>query len=90
MSVREATLICDASRQAITKWLKAERIDIQAARMAKLAKHRTAAERQLNGLPPAKKPSKAYLRRVADKAVRDFNRAQQKRMAEAGSRDPGQ
>jgi hypothetical protein len=76
VSVREAMLICDASRQAISRWIKAEHIDIEATRLGRIAKHRTAAQRQLNGLPPAMKPSKAYLRRIAEKAVRDFNRAQ--------------
>lgn len=90
VSVHEAVLICDASRQAVTKWVKAEGIDIDARRLAKLAKLRTLAERRLDGLPAARKPSKAYLRRVAAKALKDFNRAQHKGMAEAAGRDIGQ
>jgi len=75
VSVHEATLICDASRQAITKWLKVEGIDVEAHRLAYLAKRRTAAERHLEGLPPLRRPTKAQMRAEIERAVRSFNAA---------------
>jgi hypothetical protein len=78
VSVHEATLICDASRQAVTKWLKAEGINVEARRMAYLAKRRTIAERHLDGLPPLRRPSKAQMRSDLQKAMRRFNEANSK------------
>lgn len=75
VSVHEATLICDASRQAITKWVKAEGIDIDAHRMAHIARLRTSGQRQLDGKPPLRRPTKAQMRKMADEAVRRFNAA---------------
>jgi len=78
VSVHEATLICDASRQAISKWIKAEGISIEAHRQAHLAKRRTNAQRYLAGIPPLRKPSKAQMRRELDEAMRRFNVANAK------------
>lgn len=78
VSVAEAKLICDASRQAISKWVKAEGIDIDARRLAHIARLRTAAQRQMDGLPPLRKPSKAEMRRDLAKAMRRFNAANAK------------
>jgi hypothetical protein len=75
VSVHEATLICDASRQAITKWLRAEGIDIEAHRLAFIAKQRTIAQRQLEARAIRRKPSKAEIRRELERAVKRFNRA---------------
>jgi hypothetical protein len=86
VSVHEATLICDASRQAITKWLKAEGISAEAHRLAYLAKLRTNGQRQIEGRPPLQKPSKAQQRRALEKAIERFNRANAKSSAQmAGS-----
>jgi hypothetical protein len=57
-------------------------------RLRQVAKLREQEERYLEGLPARRKPSKAVLRKIAAKALRDFNRAQQKSVAEAASRDP--
>lgn len=77
VSAHEATLICDASRQAITKWLKAEGISITAHRLAFIARRRTAAQRLLEGKGPVRRPSKSQMRLEADRAVRKFNEAAQ-------------
>src|SRR5258708_1036794 len=90
VSVREAMLICDASRQAISKWVKAEGINIEARRLAHLAKRRTNAQRYLAGMPPLRKPTKYQMRKDAAKALKDWNRAlKQKRVAEADDRSTG-
>lgn len=78
VSVHEAMLICDASRQAISKWIKAERINIEAHRLQHLAKLRTAAQRQLDGLPALRRPTKAQMRASLEKAVERFNHANAK------------
>lgn len=75
VSVGEAVLICGASRQAVHKWLKAEGINIEARRLAHLAKLRTAAERVLEGLPPLRRPTKAQQRKHLAKAIARFNEA---------------
>lgn len=72
-STREAVLICDASRQAVSKWLRAAGIDIEASRLAYVARHRRRAQLIAEGKPPSRKPTKAELRRTADKAIRDWN-----------------
>lgn len=78
VSVHEATLVCDASRQAVTKWLKAEGIDVDAHRLGYIAKLRTRAQRQVEGLPPLRRPSKAQMRSDLEKAMRKFNEANSK------------
>jgi hypothetical protein len=78
VSIAEAVLISGASRQAVTKWIKAEGISIEARRLARIAKHRTNAQRHLDGLPPLRRPSKGQMRKDADKALRDWNAANAK------------
>jgi hypothetical protein len=73
VSVREAELICDASRQVIHRWLKREGINIEARRLAKLGRFRTQAMSDLDG-KPVRRPSKAELRKQTEKAVFEFNR----------------
>jgi hypothetical protein len=78
VSVHEATMICDASRQAISKWIKAEGISIEAHRLAHLARLRNTAQRQLDGLPPLRRPTKAQMRKTLEDAMRRFNAANSK------------
>lgn len=78
VSVHEATLICDASRQAISKWVKAEGLNIESHRLAHISRLRTAAQRQLDGLPPLRKPTKAQMRASMAKAIERFNHANAK------------
>jgi hypothetical protein len=75
VSIHEATLIADVSRQSVHKWLKAEGINIDARRLARLAKLRTNAERYLDGLPPLRRPTKAQMRKQLAKAIERFNAA---------------
>lgn len=67
VSVREAVLICDASRQAVGKWLKAAGIDIESSRMAYVARQRRRAQLVAEGKPPRRRPSKDQMRKeIAD------------------------
>jgi hypothetical protein len=75
VSVHEAVLICDASRQAISKWLRTERIDIEARRLAYLARLRTRAQGHVDGLSGAPRLSAKKRWREAQQAVRRFNAA---------------
>jgi hypothetical protein len=75
VSVAEAVLICGASRQAISKWIKAEGISIETRRLVRIAKMTTNAQRYLDGLAPMRRPSKAEMRRTTEEAVRRFNAA---------------
>lgn len=78
VSVHEAVLICDASRQAISRWIKVEGIDVEARRLAHIAKLRNHATRMVEGLPALRKPTKAQMRKTMDEAVRRFNAANAK------------
>lgn len=73
VSVREAELICDASRQAIAKWLRLEGIDIEARRLAHIARHRARAMSDIDSRPLMRKPSKTERRNATERAVREFN-----------------
>jgi hypothetical protein len=71
VSVREAALICDASRQAISKWLRQAGIDIEASRLAYVARLRTRAQLVAEGKTPRGKPTKAQMRAsIADAIAR--------------------
>jgi hypothetical protein len=78
VSVAEAVAICGASPQAVRKWIKAEGINVEARRMARIAKFTTNAQRYVDGLPPLRRPSKRQMRRDADKALREWNAANAK------------
>jgi hypothetical protein len=66
-SVREAVLICDASRQAVSKWLRVAGIDIEASRMAYVARQRSRAQLIAEGKSPRRRPTKAEMRKtIAD------------------------
>jgi hypothetical protein len=68
-SVREAVLICDASRQAVSKWLKAAGVDIEASRMAHIARQRSRAQLIAEGKAPRRKPTKAQMRQIIADAM---------------------
>lgn len=74
-SVAEAVDICGASRQAVSKWIKAEGINIEARRMARIAAYATNAQRHLDGLPPLRPPTKRQMRKSLEEAMRRFNEA---------------
>ncbi len=84
VSIREAVLVSGVSRQSVHKWLKADGIDIEARRMAHLAKLRTSAERYLEGLPPLRRPTKVQMRKQIAKAVKRFNEANGSKLEEQG------
>src|SRR3569833_894338 len=73
VSVREAELICDASRQASTKWLRREHIDIGVRRLDRIGRLRAKAMTDLDDMP-VKRLSKAELRKQTEKAISEFNR----------------
>jgi hypothetical protein len=76
VSVREAVLICDASRQAVNRWLRQAGIDLVSTRLRYIARHRDRARRIEEGRPPRRGPTKAELRKQGEKAVVDFNQRQ--------------
>lgn len=90
VSVAEAVLVCDASPQAVRKWIKADGIDVEARRLAHVAKFSTNAQRYLEGKPALRKPTKAQMRDQLERAIERFNRANAKPSAPlAGSERPG-
>ncbi|BEV44404.1 hypothetical protein CRBSH125_05870 [Afipia carboxidovorans] len=78
VSVAEAVLICDASRQAVARWLKLEGLDIETRRMAYIARLRSRAMSDMDAAP-ARRLSKSEQRAITEKAVREFNERQRKR-----------
>lgn len=69
VSVREAVLICDASRQAISKWVKAAGLDLEVSRMAYIARQRSRAQLIAEGKPPRRRPSKDQMRKEIAEAM---------------------
>lgn len=76
VSVAEAVMICDASRQAISRWIKLAHLDVGRARLRYIARQRDRAQRIVDGKPPRRGPSKAEMRKATDKAIEAFNRRQ--------------
>src|ERR1700682_5454195 len=79
VSVYEAVQISGVSRQAITKWLKAGKINIEGHRMSRIASYTTNAQRYLDGLPPLRPPSKRQMRATLEDAMKRFNDANAKK-----------
>lgn len=69
VTIREASLICDASPQAIRKWVKAAGIDLEASRLAYIARQRSRAQLIAEGRAPRGKPSKAQMRQIITDAM---------------------
>lgn len=90
ISPTEGAIVATVPRQTVGRWIREAGIDIKATRQRYLARNQLRAQRYADGKAPRGKPSKRYLRRIAAKALRDFNRAQSKRVAEAAGRDPRQ
>jgi len=74
VSVHEAVLISDASRQSVSRWLKEDGIDVGVRRLSYLAKQRGRAWECLDGKPAKRLPSKAQIRKDLERAVEQFNR----------------
>lgn len=72
VSVREAVLICDASRQAVSRWLKLAGVDVETSRLRYIARQRSRAQLIAEGMAPRRRRSKAELREIAEQAVREF------------------
>lgn len=89
-SVAEIMLVASIPRQTANRWLREAKVKLGEMRMRMVAKIREQEERYLAGLPAHRKPTKAQMRKIAAKAVRDFNRAQSKRVAETADRDTRQ
>lgn len=77
VSVREAVLVCDASRQAVSRWLRQAGIDIAAARLAHIARQRSRAQLIAEGKPPRRRPSKAQMRKEIEEAMKRSELQQQ-------------
>jgi hypothetical protein len=76
-SVREMMLVASIPRQTANRWLREADIDLDAARLVLVTKMHEQEERHLAGKPPRRKPSKRLLRKIADRALREFNARQQ-------------
>jgi hypothetical protein len=89
-SPSEGAFIASVPRQTVARWIREAGIKIDATRKQYLARNQLRAQRYVAGKPPRNKPSKKYLRRIAAKALKDWNRAlKQKRVAEVDDRSTG-
>jgi hypothetical protein len=79
-SLREASLICDASEQAISVWLKRENIDLGRCRLERMARFRVGAQGAIRQAT-VRKPTGNQRRRDTLEAVKRFNDVQAKRKA---------
>lgn len=71
-TLEEGALIANTSRGLVQKWLAAARIDWEAQRGLYLARHRERAEHG----KPRRRPTKAMLRAIADRAKAEWDRRQ--------------
>ena len=85
----EGALIASVPRQTVSRWIREAGIDVEQTRKQYLARNQLRAQRYLEGKPPRGKPSKRFLRRIAARALKEFNRAQSQRVAPHPGRDPG-
>lgn len=81
VSLGEAAIVSGATKQAIGRWLKAERINITAARLAHIARQRTRAQLIEEGKGPRRRPSKAEMRKVIADAMAETVRRRQEASA---------
>lgn len=70
----EIVVVTSLPRQTVSRWLREEGIDLPAERMKRLAKMHEQEERHLAGLPPRRRPSKRFLRKVANRAKRQWDK----------------
>ena len=75
VGIAEACAITGISRQTLYRWVRAERIDMVTARARCLARLHDRGQRIMDGKAPRRGPTKSEMRRMGEKAVRDFNRA---------------
>lgn len=79
VSVKEAMLIGDVSRQAVSGWLRAARIDIAAKRLERVARLRTQAQRIAEGRMAPRRPSKEQMRKtIADAMANTVKKSRRK------------
>lgn len=71
----EGAFVATVPRQTVGRWVREAGIDVQAARERYLARSQLKAARHEAGLQPARKPTKAEMRRDLAKAVGRFNAA---------------
>ena len=79
VSASEGAIIASVPRQTVARWLRESGINIEAKRRQYLARIQRRAQLYAEGKPQQTKPSKTELRLMAEKAVRDFNRASRRR-----------
>ena len=77
-TAQEGAWLAVTTRQAVTRWLREERIDARAARLRYIATLRSKAARVAEG-KPTRRRTKADLRREGERAVREFNKRQKRR-----------
>lgn len=77
-SPAEGAIVASVPRQTVARWIREAGIDVKATRLRYLARNQAKAERYAANKPPRGKPSKAFLRRIAARAVREFNARQTK------------
>jgi hypothetical protein len=72
-TVREIMVVASLPRATVCRWLREARIDLGTVRMRRLAKLHDIEERYLAGLPAKRKPTKALLHWIADRAKRKWD-----------------
>lgn len=75
-SVHEIMLVASIPRQTANRWLREEQIDLARMRLRHVTRMHEQEERHLAGLPPRRKPSKRFLKKVADNAKAEWDAKQ--------------
>lgn len=72
-TVKEIMLVASLPRATVCRWLREAGVDLPTVRMRRLAKLHEIEERYLAGLPAKRKPTKALLHWIADRAKRKWD-----------------
>jgi hypothetical protein len=72
-TVKEIMIVGSLPRQTVCRWLREDRIDLASARLRLIASMHEREERFLAGLPARRKPSKRLLRKIADRAKKEWD-----------------
>jgi len=75
VTTAEAALVAGVGRATVHRWVKQAGINLKQARLRHVSRLHDRVQRQVEGKPMRQRMSKAAMRRMAEKAMRDFNRA---------------
>ncbi len=81
VSPSDGAEIASVPRQTVSRWLREGGVDVKLAHQAFIARQHVRAQRYLDGKLPGRNLTKRHLRKIAAKALRNWNYANGKSLA---------